>query len=156
MIDWVSRGTGLSRERVCATGEVEELGLDSLQMTTLSAEVSDWLGIRVDAEALYEYSTLSDYARWLAAVKSVSDGMTRLKPAERSRLLVALGERQSTSLASTDGEISPDCWDFCEMAPVRALAAREESLLKAMRHNPYFTTHDGINGATTIIDGRES
>ena len=59
---------------IVAEARFASLGLDSASSTHLLVELEDWLGIELSPEVVFEYPTIGDLARFLAAQPPTPDG----------------------------------------------------------------------------------
>ncbi len=68
--DWIvariNALTGMSAAEIDVEGPIDRLGLDSVQMLVLTADLETWLGFRFRADPLEEHSTIAALARFVA------------------------------------------------------------------------------------------
>lgn len=79
----------------------------------------------------------------------------RLRKAERERLPTTAAGAMRTELAPASDSI-PESWDRFELHPAyQQLRILNEGAARLGIDNPFFRMHEGVAGATTVIDGRE-
>ncbi len=61
----VTEITQIPKEKINVEADLEELGLDSIMITTLNQQVEKWLG-KLDATLFFKYKTLSSLAKFLS------------------------------------------------------------------------------------------
>lgn len=120
------RATGLSLET-----NILDMGLDSLERMEILASIEETFGGRLPSDVMAEAETCREV---VAAVQTYL-------PAEAER-------RRPVPLSDEDA-------DFRRMPELRKFRENKLQLQQMGLENPFFQPHEGVAGATTIIDGRE-
>lgn len=68
LIDRISALTGHPASAIDPDRAMESYGLTSVMAVGMSADLEDWLGIRVEATIVWDYPTVAALAGYLAAV----------------------------------------------------------------------------------------
>ena len=71
--NYLSRTLQLSEQAVDPDAKFTRLGLDSANSVYLIVELEDWLGLELTPDLLFEYSTVSELAGYLAERASAED-----------------------------------------------------------------------------------
>ncbi|MBS0447555.1 MAG: acyl carrier protein [Proteobacteria bacterium] len=66
LIDYLADQLELDRDDILPTQPFSRFGLDSASTIILAGELMEWLGSRIDVDAVYQYPTVESLARHLA------------------------------------------------------------------------------------------
>lgn len=123
------RATNLSLE-----SNILDLGLDSLERMEIVTALENSFGGRLPGDVMAQAETCREV---IEAVQNYLGPTAKAAPERRIQAVVAAES------------------DFREMPEIRALQGTAAWLDTLGVANPFFHAHDGIAGATTVIDGRE-
>lgn len=70
LINRVSTLTGIPAGDIDVNEPIERLGLDSIQMLVLTADLETWLGFRFRADPLEEHPTIATLATFIAKTQA--------------------------------------------------------------------------------------
>ncbi len=107
LCSWIEREVGLYGSEVDVRRPFALLGLDSVTGVRLAAELSDWLGRKVDGIAAWEHPTIEALASFLAEdERAVAEAPAKSGGEIEALLrdLEALPEHEMLRLLSTEGE----------------------------------------------------
>ncbi|WP_322064634.1 aminotransferase class I/II-fold pyridoxal phosphate-dependent enzyme [Burkholderia ubonensis] len=130
-------------------------GLDSLQIATLTGELSDWLECPVRAEVFSEPATITSVSRYLGAMMHCSSALALLSEDERREMLDLLSNGRAPRDLFDGADIPSACSRFEESAAYVEFAQRQQVLFKDQEKLPFFTVHEGLNNDRTVIGGRD-
>ena len=114
---------------------IVELGLDSLERMEIAAAIEEVYGGRFPEDVLADIETCGQVAQ--AVVKYLGT-----EPRQAAEKLNA-------------AEIPAEYYNFAEIPEYKMLRKQIEMVSATGLKNPYFTAHQGITNATTLIDGKE-
>ncbi|MGH7636190.1 MAG: aminotransferase class I/II-fold pyridoxal phosphate-dependent enzyme, partial [Gemmatimonadaceae bacterium] len=134
---WVADELAIDVASVDATASIREYGLDSVAAVRLVTELEQVLGHRVDVSLLWREPSIRSLSK---ALDAVGVAPARLAPSD------AVSRREERLVSPLPAA------DFPEY---RMLQSRLEELERYGLENPYFRAHEGVTGATAVIDGRE-
>ena len=65
LVDGFARRLGVKPAEIDVDGVFNDFGLDSVAALALTTELEQWLGIEVEAAALWYYPTIAEFAAYL-------------------------------------------------------------------------------------------
>jgi 8-amino-7-oxononanoate synthase len=135
LVEQLAANLELDEEEIDRRRPMTEFGLDSLEAVTLTGDLEDVLNRRLPPTLLFEYPTIEALARHLANLVQATEAIE-----EESVIPIATGER--TSNGFEDHPVYRDLRSQLEMVESLAL------------FNPFFVAIEGVNGASTTIEGQ--
>ena len=74
LVDYLAELLDLPKDEINTTVEFERLGLDSSSAVAMTGDLEDWLGVRIDTTAAYDFSTVEKLAEYLAGLSADQAG----------------------------------------------------------------------------------
>jgi acyl transferase domain-containing protein/acyl-CoA synthetase (AMP-forming)/AMP-acid ligase II/pimeloyl-ACP methyl ester carboxylesterase/acyl carrier protein len=85
LISQLVRRLGIPSHEIDVKESLANYGLDSVQAVRLSAELEDWLGVKLSPTLLYDYPNISSLAEYLASLKGDRQNIDRQLPTTNYR-----------------------------------------------------------------------
>ena len=98
LVTRIAQKLGISPQEIDVREPFASYGLDSLQAVSLSAELEDWLGIKLSPTLVYDYPTIETLATYLSAGEirtklSPSSANSKLKTGKEAIAIIGIGCR---------------------------------------------------------------
>ncbi|MFL9872548.1 aminotransferase class I/II-fold pyridoxal phosphate-dependent enzyme [Paraburkholderia megapolitana] len=142
---WIEKKAGDTLAATSAEVRLDELGLDSLQQATLVADLSTLIGAPVPVDMFARHTQLQGFLDEANAVYRFAAGYKSLDPSMRERLYQQLGETRPALQFEDVATIPAEYYDIDRLSGIADIDARSRQLESI--GSPFFTTHEGINGA---------
>ena len=138
--DWLRDRLGALLQRPAAQVEIRrrfvEFGIESLEATTISVELEEWLGLRLPLTLLWDHPTVAELAAHLETLRGGSGS----RSTSRLRGVRSRGDPGEVLAVRADARVS------------RARGAARGARVRRI-DNPYFHEHGGMLRDSTVIGG---